>query len=437
MLPNLAGLQLHDVEETAGKPVRPLGKNDNLAGLIPPQGRGAAIAKRTRSHGPAAPAKTVADIRKQELDRMSRYGIGVRLVRSNPIHRASMAVHCYTFKWDKMIQAPPRGISPASLLPRTSDLDGNRHHLPYHLHSGFFFFAEEADLMELGLDRATISRITVDVYNNGGKYLAANMLVSGIDTDHPVYDSPDNMADLPEEVVSGSYKAMLLRQKGWSDMRIEALEMWRQAKYALNVVLGREWFVNAFNRAVENMRREFLGAFRPWSEWVRLGLMPEAGTFPFIAGIKVGAQLKDIDDNWYSITRANLATRLVGPSNYNIVSFRSTTRRLTVARGFAKDYLCCVAFFIVHKDTPVLPILGFMQLNALRMFEGEDETVIAEGARYTKLAYTIAGPKLIVNQTIDLNDPNYPSSATVLAEFETFRADPTNKFAMLFRVDPP
>ena len=185
------------------------------------------------------------------------------------------------------------------------------------------------------------------------------------------------------------------------------------------------------------MRREFLGAFRPWSEWVRLGLMPEAGTFPFIAGIKVGAQLKDIDDNWYSITRANLATRLVGPSNYNIVSFRSTTRRLTVARGFAKDYLCCVAFFIVHKDTPVLPILGFMQLNALRKFEGEDETVIVEGARYTKLAYTIAGPKLIVNQTIDLNDPNYPSSTTVLAEFETFRADPTNKFAMLFRVDPP
>lgn len=143
MLPNLAGLQLHDAEETAGRPARPLVEKDRNNAPIPPQGKGRAIAKRgLRSHGPAAPAKTVADIREEQRGRMSRYGIGVRLVRSNPDHRASMALYCYTYKFDKILQAPPRGIAPASLLPRTSAIDGNRHYLSYAHYPGFFFFAE-------------------------------------------------------------------------------------------------------------------------------------------------------------------------------------------------------------------------------------------------------------------------------------------------------
>lgn len=439
MLPNLAGLQLHDAEETAGRP-RPLGEKDRHDVPIPPQGPGAAISKRTRARGPAAPAMTVADVREAERTKMLQRGIGVRLVRSNPNHRASMAVFCYTFKWDKFLQASARWISPALLLPQGPAIEGNRQIIPYNLFPGFFFFAEEADLVELGLDRATIARITVELRNSGGTgQIATNVIVSGADTDNPVYDSPDNQVNLPELHLAGSYQEMLMRQRGWSPAGIEALKVWRRAKHALNVVRGRDWFFNVFNRAVANMRRELLGAFRPWSEWVGLGVMPEASTFPFFAGIKVGPEFWDGSDqqSWALITAANLATRMVGPSNYNIVSFRSTTRKMEVALSFADEYQCCLSFFCLHKDTPVLPVLGFMQLGALRKFEGEDETIIAEGARYTKLAYTIAGNKLIVNETMDLNDPNYPSSATVLANFEAYRVIPGTKFAMLFRVDPP
>ena len=284
----------------------------------------------------------------------------VLLRRSNPVHRVSFAAYCYTRHWDKRLQALARGEDPYLLL---DIVDSGGRMLAEHDIPAFLFFSSDMVLESLGMPREVIDVLTV----------VMTRLEEGIKVEL------DNLQDAPNE----AYMAIgdLLRGSPRSapdDADPQTVQ---------GIVDGT--VMPLFLRdMLERMRTDLRHAFRPFGEWVLdRHIRPDQ---LFVSGLKLGIPLQRIP-GWEEgvsgyVDRGMLALNSMPASHSTLASFRSTTTRMNVARSFQGSHACCIVYFIVEVNVPVLVVNKFLQLSELRAFPFEQETVIWEAQRYMRVA---------------------------------------------------
>ena len=434
---------------TPARPARPLSRaGDRNRVAIRTQGVGR-TPRSTRSRGAPAPSRTVSEIRREEAEGPG--GPVFRLQRSIYSHPPTLAVYCYTKNWDKIMQAPPRGIAPMTLLERNSDsyLLG----LPAKMCAAFFFFAEASDLMRFGLTPRIIDQIIVEVRDADTalreRQQTAVTLYENVLVEEPGYESmyfsPLILASEDIDVFWDSYDPEELG-KPYPKTDEEKLA------YDESIEDGSHWTAQIFNRMVTNLRNQFRLAFRPWSEWVRKGFMQDPTSQLFIAGLRVGGSY-----NWLhppsseGTIRQQLAQLAresgAGISNAdpNLVTFRSTTTDFDVADGFRtskkRQFLCCTSMYIVHRDVRVLPVNPFLRASELQVFPGELETIIDEGQRYTLVSTSFAYERQDY-ETLSYDPTEYPNAEHTITTYDSERTFPRTQdllyqpHVLLLRVDP-